>query len=119
MRRMITSGIWSTGFAKADGVKGLKIRTPLQENDKVFFFFFWFFRSLCLLNAKSAGGSDAGTVGRRHIGMPSWFVCLLFFFTRKKTPKKEPPHSHPGDDQTIVVEGKMTVQKVSDCHFSF
>lgn len=22
----------------------------------------------------------------------------------------EPPHSHPGDDMTVVVEGKMTVQ---------
>jgi len=22
----------------------------------------------------------------------------------------EPPHSHPGDDMTIVVEGKMTIQ---------
>lgn len=23
---------------------------------------------------------------------------------------EEPPHSHPGDDMTIVVEGKMTIQ---------
>jgi quercetin dioxygenase-like cupin family protein len=23
---------------------------------------------------------------------------------------EEPPHSHPGDDMTVVVEGKMTVQ---------
>ena len=22
----------------------------------------------------------------------------------------EPPHSHPGDDMTVVVEGKMAVQ---------
>ena len=22
----------------------------------------------------------------------------------------EPPHSHPGDDMTVVIEGKMTVQ---------
>ena len=29
----------------------------------------------------------------------------------------EPPHSHPGDDMTVVVEGKMTIQfytKVND-----
>jgi len=23
---------------------------------------------------------------------------------------EEPPHSHPGDDMTVVIEGKMTVQ---------
>ena len=23
---------------------------------------------------------------------------------------EEPPHSHPGDDMTVVVEGKMTIQ---------
>jgi quercetin dioxygenase-like cupin family protein len=30
---------------------------------------------------------------------------------------EEPPHSHPGDDMTVVVEGKMTIQfytKVND-----
>jgi quercetin dioxygenase-like cupin family protein len=27
---------------------------------------------------------------------------------------EEPPHSHPGDDMTVVVEGKMTVQLFKD-----
>jgi quercetin dioxygenase-like cupin family protein len=29
---------------------------------------------------------------------------------RWKAGTEEPPHSHPGDDMTVVVEGKMTVQ---------
>jgi quercetin dioxygenase-like cupin family protein len=27
-----------------------------------------------------------------------------------KAGSEEPPHSHPGDDMTIVVEGKMSIQ---------
>jgi quercetin dioxygenase-like cupin family protein len=34
MRRMASS-VWTQGFVAADGVKGLRIRTPLQEKDKV------------------------------------------------------------------------------------
>ncbi len=29
---------------------------------------------------------------------------------RWQTGSEEPPHSHPGDDMTIVVEGKMSIQ---------
>ena len=29
---------------------------------------------------------------------------------RWKAGTEEPPHSHPGDDMTVVVEGKMSVQ---------
>ena len=34
MRRM-ASPVWTQGFTAADGVKGLRIRTPLQAADKV------------------------------------------------------------------------------------
>ncbi len=29
---------------------------------------------------------------------------------RWKSGSEEPPHSHPGDDMTVVVEGKMSIQ---------
>ncbi len=69
MRRM-TSQVWNTGFAAADGVKGLRIRTPVQASDPV---------------EVMLEQWDAGT----HEG----------------------PHSHPGDDSTTVIEGRMTVQR--------
>lgn len=70
MRKMITSNVWTTGFAAAEGVKGLRVRTPLQGSDKV------------------------------EVMLEQW-----------DQGSREPPHSHPGDDQTTVIEGRMTVQR--------
>ena len=37
--------------------------------------------------------------------------CIPWFSTQKWLPGDyEPPHSHPGDDATIVIEGTMEIQ---------
>jgi quercetin dioxygenase-like cupin family protein len=40
-------------------------------------------------------------------GTPDGVEVML---ERWEAGSSEPPHSHPGDDMTVVVEGKMTVQ---------
>jgi len=40
-------------------------------------------------------------------GNPNGVEVML---ERWKAGAEEPPHSHPGDDMTVVVEGKMSIQ---------
>ena len=70
-------------------------------------------------------GSTAATSGiwKHHHpvpGTPEGFTCRTTFPTNPdgaevmleqwEAGTAEPPHSHPGDDMTVVVEGKMAVQ---------
>lgn len=53
-------------------------------------------------------------------GTPEGFTCRTTYPTNPlgvevmleqwKAGTEEPPHSHPGDDMTVVVEGRMAVQ---------
>ncbi|MBZ0117783.1 MAG: cupin domain-containing protein [Sandaracinaceae bacterium] len=53
-------------------------------------------------------------------GTPEGFTCRTTYPTNAdgvevmleqwEAGTEEPPHSHPGDDMTVVVEGKMAVQ---------
>ena len=47
------------------------------------------------------------TVRTTHPQNPDGVQVML---ERWEAGTSEPPHSHPGDDMTVVVEGKMTVQ---------
>ena len=42
-----------------------------------------------------------------HPGNPDGVEVML---ERWEAGTEEPPHSHPGDDMTVVVEGKMSIQ---------
>lgn len=72
-----------------------------------------------------ARGATAATsaVWRDHVhvdGLPAGFTVRTTFPTNPdgvevmleqwEAGTSEPPHSHPGDDMTVVVEGKMLVQ---------
>lgn len=74
---------------------------------------------------ESARGSTSETsaVWRNHVpvaGLPEGFTVRTTFPTnpdgvevmleRWEAGTSEPPHAHPGDDMTVVVEGKMVVQ---------
>ena len=50
---------------------------------------------------------DGFTVRTTHPGNPDGVTVML---ERWEAGTAEPPHSHPGDDMTVVVEGKMAVQ---------
>lgn len=63
-----SSKVWNTGFAAADGVQGLRVRTSMQAKENV------------------------------EVMLEDW-----------KKGSYEPPHSHPGDDMTVVIDGQMTV----------
>jgi mannose-6-phosphate isomerase-like protein (cupin superfamily) len=65
---------------------------------------------------------DTSAVWTLHVpvpGTPEGFTCRTTFPTnpdgaevmleRWNAGTAEPPHSHPGDDMTVVVEGKMMV----------
>ncbi len=67
--------------------------------------------------------SDNSAVWDNHISVPDTpkgFTVRTSFPTnqdgvevmleRWQAGTEEPPHSHPGDDMTIVVEGKMSIQ---------
>jgi quercetin dioxygenase-like cupin family protein len=67
--------------------------------------------------------SDTSAVWSNHVpmaGTPEGFTVRTAFpanpqgvevmLERWKAGTAEPPHSHPGDDMTVVVEGKMAVQ---------
>ena len=66
--------------------------------------------------SKSAVGSNHTPVP----GTPEGFTCRTTYPTNPlgaevmleqwKAGTEEPPHSHPGDDMTVVVEGRMAVQ---------
>jgi quercetin dioxygenase-like cupin family protein len=67
--------------------------------------------------------SDTSAVWSNHVpmaGTPEGFTLRTTFPTnpdgvevmleRWKAGTEEPPHSHPGDDMTVVVEGSMSIQ---------
>ncbi len=67
--------------------------------------------------------SDASAIWMSHVsvpGAPEGFTVRTTYPTnqngvevmleRWKAGTAEPPHSHPGDDMTVVVEGKMVIQ---------
>lgn len=67
--------------------------------------------------------SATSSVWEHHVhpeGTPEGFTCRTTYPTNKdgaevflerwEAGSAEPPHSHPGDDMTVVVEGKMSVQ---------
>ena len=47
------------------------------------------------------------TVRTTHPGNPDGADVMLECW---EAGSEEPPHSHPGDDMTVVVEGKMSIQ---------
>lgn len=54
-----------------------------------------------------AGTPDGFTVRTTVPGNPDGVEVML---ERWRAGTSEPPHSHPGDDMTVVVEGRMMVQ---------
>jgi quercetin dioxygenase-like cupin family protein len=67
--------------------------------------------------------SDTSGVWKNHVradGTPEGFTVRTTYPTnpngaevmleRWEAGTEEPPHSHPGDDMTVVVEGKMSIQ---------
>lgn len=67
--------------------------------------------------------SDASAIWSNHVPMdggPAGFTLRTTFPTnpagvevmleRWDAGTEEPPHSHPGDDMTVVVEGRMAIQ---------
>lgn len=66
---------------------------------------------------------ETSAVWKHHVpvpGTPEGFTCRTTYPTnpdgaevmleRWEAGTAEPPHSHPGDDMTVVVEGRMEVQ---------
>jgi quercetin dioxygenase-like cupin family protein len=66
---------------------------------------------------------DTSAVWRNHVtapGTPEGFTLRTTFpgnpdgvevmLERWEAGTEEPPHSHPGDDMTVVVEGRMSIQ---------
>ena len=73
--------------------------------------------------SKSEVTSETSNVWNNHVMVPDTpdgFTVRTTFPTnpdgaevmleRWKAGSEEPPHSHPGDDMTVVVEGKMSIQ---------
>ena len=71
---------------------------------------------------KEATG-DTSAVWRNHVSVPDTPEGFTVRTTYPNNPdgvevmlerweagSEEPPHSHPGDDMTVVVEGKMSIQ---------
>jgi len=54
-----------------------------------------------------ADAPEGFTVRTTYPGNPDGAEVML---ERWQAGSAEPPHSHPGDDMTIVVEGKMSIQ---------
>ena len=67
--------------------------------------------------------SDTSTVWENHVTIPETPAGFTLRTTYPTNPdgaevmlerweagSAEPPHSHPGDDMTVVVEGKMAIQ---------
>lgn len=67
--------------------------------------------------------SNSSAIWKHHVAVPETpqgFTVRTTFPTnpdgvevmleRWEAGSEEPPHSHPGDDMTIVVEGKMSIQ---------
>ncbi len=53
------------------------------------------------------GTPDGFTCRTTHPGNPDGVEVML---ERWEAGTAEPPHSHPGDDMTVVVEGRMAIQ---------
>lgn len=66
---------------------------------------------------------DTSAVWRNHVSVPDTPDGFTLRTTYPNNPdgaevmlekwdagSEEPPHSHPGDDMTVVVEGKMSIQ---------
>lgn len=73
------------------------------------------------VDVKSA--SDSSAIWRNHVSVPDTPAGFTVRTTYPGNPEgaevmlerweagsSEPPHSHPGDDMTVVVEGRMAVQ---------
>lgn len=59
-------------------------------------------------NHVTAPGTPAGFTLRTTVpGNPDGVEVML---ERWEAGSSEPPHSHPGDDMTVVVEGRMVIQ---------
>ena len=58
-------------------------------------------------HVRAPGTPDGFTVRTTLPGNPDGVEVML---EQWKAGTSEPPHSHPGDDMTVVVEGKMAVQ---------
>lgn len=67
--------------------------------------------------------SDTSAIWTNHIAVPDTPAGFTLKTTYPANPdgaevmlerweagSEEPPHSHPGDDMTVVVEGKMSIQ---------
>ncbi len=67
--------------------------------------------------------ADTSAVWRNHVSVPNTpqgfsvrTTCpdnpqgVEVMLERWEAGSEEPPHSHPGDDMTVVVEGKMSIQ---------
>src|SRR3954469_8009453 len=74
-------------------------------------------------SSSSAVTSATSEIWKHHVtspGTPEGFTVRTTFPTnpngvevmleRWEPGTEEPPHSHPGDDMTVVVEGKMSIQ---------
>ena len=75
------------------------------------------------MSVKNEVTSETSKVWDNHVTVPDTpdgFTVRTTFPTnpdgaevmleRWKAGSEEPPHSHPGDDMTVVVEGKMSIQ---------
>ena len=58
-------------------------------------------------HVRAPGTPEGFTVRTTHPGNPEGVEVML---ERWEPGTEEPPHSHPGDDMTVVVEGKMSIQ---------
>src|ERR1700722_7590790 len=58
-------------------------------------------------HVRAEGTPDGFTVRTAYPGNPLGVEVML---ERWRAGAAEPPHSHPGDDMTVVVEGRMAVQ---------
>ena len=74
-------------------------------------------------DATNEVNSDNSAIWQNHVSVPDTPEGFTVRTTYPSNPdgaevmlerwqagSEEPPHSHPGDDMTIVVEGKMSVQ---------
>lgn len=58
-------------------------------------------------HVRAPGTPEGFTVRTTFPGNPNGCEVML---ERWEAGTEEPPHSHPGDDMTVVVEGKMAIQ---------
>jgi quercetin dioxygenase-like cupin family protein len=76
-----------------------------------------------MARASTSETAETSAVWENHVpgeGTPDGFTVRTTYPTnplgvevmleRWRAGTEEPPHSHPGDDMTVVVEGKMVVQ---------